>query len=138
MISLFTRVSGEPGPGQASAVDGATLKDNLVPVGFVAFFMLLAAGFVVAALGPRALKARFWMLLPDYAAKEQELADANAAMVGACPESAEPDLILASWRARRALSSYLAERKALWLTCALICLLLAFISTGVAALVIVS
>jgi len=34
-------------------------------------------------------------------------------------------------------SSYLAEAKALWLTCALVCLLIAFVAAGVAAVIIV-
>jgi len=45
--------------------------------------------------------------------------------------------ILESWRARRALSAYFAEAKALWVTCSLICLLLTFVSVGVAGLLLV-
>jgi hypothetical protein len=122
----------------ASAVDGATLREHRVLIGIVVLLMLCAAGFAIAARGPRAIRARFWTrLLPGYAPLERRVADAEERLRG----SASPDdcaVILESWRARRALSTYLAESKALWVTCSLICLLFAFITAGVVAVVVVS
>ena len=122
----------------ASAVDGATLKDNPTPIAIAVFLMLCAAGFAIAARGPRATRAKFWTrLLPGYGPLERRVADAEQGISGA-PTSDDAAVILESWRARRALSAYLAESKALWVTCSLICLLLAFIAAGFTALLIVS
>jgi hypothetical protein len=121
----------------ASVLDRDTLRSHFLSVGGVAGVMLVAAGFAVAALGPRALKARFWMLQSEYAARERHLAVADATLAGDLRDVSAAQAILESWRARRALSSYLAERKALWLTCSLIALLLTFVLAGVAAMMIV-
>lgn len=122
----------------ASAVDGATLKDNPAPVAIAVFLTLCSAVFAIAARGPRATRARFWTrLLAEYGPLEERVAAAEQGISG----GATPDdsaIILESWRARRALSTYLAESKALWVTCSLICLLLAFIAAGFTALIIVS
>jgi hypothetical protein len=41
----------------ASAVDADTLEDNALLIAIAVLFMLLAAGFAVAARGPRSLKS---------------------------------------------------------------------------------
>jgi hypothetical protein len=121
----------------ASTVDRQTLQDNPVLIGVAVFFMLGAAGFAIAARGPRALKARFWTVVkPAYGPLlEERLAQADNAISHA--QTDDTPAILESWRARRALSAYFAEAKALWVTCSLICLLLAFVSVGVAGLLLV-
>lgn len=121
----------------ASALNTATFKHSMVAVGVVALFLLVAAGFAVLALGPRAVMVRFWMKQPGYAKLEKRMTEAEDAISQLRPEAVSPAPLLESWRARRAVSAYLAERKALWLTCSLICLLLAFLSAGVASVLIV-
>lgn len=117
----------------ASALNTSTLEESWGWIGAVAAAMFLAAGFAIAARGPRALGVRFWEATnAEYAALEERLKRAEEA-VGAASLGAEGAEIVECWRARRAVSSYLAERKALWLTCALLCLLLAFVAAAVAA-----
>lgn len=126
-----------------SAINKSTFEDHLAPIAVVLAFLLVAACFAVAALGPRALKVGAWTALQrSYRAKEHVLAETESAMrVQTDPSGTDPGgpgaAILANWRARRDVSNFLAERKALWLTCALASLLLAFIGTGVTALQIV-
>jgi hypothetical protein len=50
----------------------------------------------------------------------------------------DPAAIAESWRARRAVSEYLAERRALWVTCALTSLLVALVCAGFSALFILT
>lgn len=119
----------------ASAINKKTFEDNLALIALVMAFLLIAACFAVAALGPRALKVKPWTALQrSYRAKETALEATEDALKAASPDSATAVAILANWRARRDISIFLAERKALWLTCALACLLLAFVSAGVTAL----
>jgi hypothetical protein len=120
----------------ASALDLKTLKNNLLPIGVVAFWMLIAAGFAVAALGPRAVRARFWMLGRRYRELEQKLTAAEDGLDTVPLTGDQAAAVVNGWRAQRNVSRHLAEAKALWLSCALICLLFAFIASGVAALVI--
>jgi len=121
---------------RSSTLDRQTLQDNPVLIGVAVFFMLGAAGFAIAARGPRALKARFWTVVkPAYGPPEERLAQADNAISHV--QTDDTPAILESWRARRALSAYFAEAKALWVTCSLICLLLAFVSVGVAGLLLV-
>jgi hypothetical protein len=122
----------------ASTIDGATLSEHRAPIGIVVVLMLCAAGFAIAARGPRAIRARFWTrLLPLYGPLERRVADAEKRLRGSASLD-DSAVILESWRARRAFSTYLAEVKALWITCSLICLLFAFITAGIVAVVIVS
>jgi len=120
----------------ASALDRSTLLNHRPEIAVVAFALLLSAGFALAARGPRALRARFWRrLLPRYDGLERRLeageADLTSDLTGAELDRA----IVENWRARRSISQYLAERKALWLTLSLVWLLGAFVATGFAALV---
>jgi hypothetical protein len=109
-------------------------------IAFVMAFLLIAACFAVAALGPRALKVKAWTALqPSYRCRERVLAATESVLRAQTNSTgtntgAVAAAILANWRARRDISSFLAERKALWLTCALASLLLAFVSAGVTAL----
>jgi hypothetical protein len=121
----------------ASALNGATFKHNMVAVGVVALFLLVAAAFAVLALGPRALLVRFWLMQPGYARVEKRMTEAENVINELPPEMVSAAPLIESWRARRAVSIYLAERKALWVTCSLGCLLLAFLSAAVASVVIV-
>jgi hypothetical protein len=121
----------------ASAINASTLTDSKTAIGIVVLFMLLAAGFSVAAHGPRALKARFWTRwMQRYAQLEQQLAAAENTLKASSED--DPTVILDSWRARRAVAAYLAEKKALWVTCALMSLLVAFVCAGVSALFILT
>jgi hypothetical protein len=124
----------------ASAINKKTFEDHLPPIALVMAFLLIAACFTVAALGPRALKVKAWTALqPSYRGKEQTLAATERVLrdqtnsTGTDP-GAVAAAMLANWRARRDVSSFLVERKALWLTGALASLLLAFVSTGITAL----
>jgi hypothetical protein len=126
----------------ASALNSGVLAKNTLEIGAVALLLLISAGFAVAARGPRSLKAGFWRQLDpqydkrerDLETRERELEEAATQQLAAAPIA---KAILATWQARTAVSSWLADRKALWLTCALIFLLLAFIAAGVAALLVV-
>lgn len=124
----------------ASAINKKTFEDHLPLIALVMAFLLIAACFAVAALGPRALKVKAWTALQrSYRCRERVLA-ATESVLRAQTNSTGTDsaavaaAILANWRARRDIASFLAERKALWLTCALASLLLAFVSAGVTAL----
>jgi hypothetical protein len=121
----------------ASALNRATLDDHRIAVGAAVLFLLVAAGFAVAALGPRAALVGFWTWQGRYAEKERRLDAAETSLTEPLAGIAQSHAILESWRARRAIAIYLAERKALWLTWSLISLLFAFVSAGIAALVIV-
>jgi hypothetical protein len=126
----------------ASAINKKTFEGHLSPIVLVMAFLLIAACFALAALGPRALKVKPWTALQrSYRGKEQALAKTEHVLQAQTnatgTEQAVSAAILANWRARRDIASFLAERKALWLTCALASLLLAFVSTGFTALEIV-
>ena len=126
----------------ASALNSGVLAKNTLEIGAVTLLLLISAGFAVAARGPRSLKVGFWRQLDseydrrerELETRERELADAATGQLSAVPIG---KAILASWHARTAVSAWLADRKALWLTCALVCLLLAFVAAGVAALLVV-
>ncbi|MEA2232097.1 MAG: hypothetical protein QOD83_1913 [Solirubrobacteraceae bacterium] len=120
----------------ASAVDTKTIESEPLPVGLVGLFVFLAVGFAVAARGPRATRTRFWTVVDqDYARLERRLAKAEQHIAG--NPSDEAIAVLESWRARRAVSSHIAEGKALWVSYSLLCLLVAFIAAGAASLIIV-
>ena len=122
----------------ASVVDKSAIAQHRLVIGAVAFFMFLAAGFATAARGPRALKVEFWGALQKrYGELEKRLRSAEETIASDLSAADAPSAIVESWRARRAVTTYLAERKALWVTCALGCLLLAFAAAALAALVIV-
>ena len=129
----------------ASSLNSGVLADNKVVIGGVAVLLLASAGFAVAARGPRTLKAGFWREIDrDYdelesvlAAREAELEERAVAVQQHSPDEIG-EAVLRSWHARTAVSTWLADRKGLWLTCALFSLLLAFIAAGIAALVVVS
>jgi hypothetical protein len=122
----------------ASAINGNTLRHHTVSIGVVVLLLLIAVGFAIAARLPRAIRLRLWSRrLPHYASLEQRLTTAEAALRDDLDAGAERGAILESWRARRAVANYLAEAKALWLTCSLACVFVAFIAAGVSALEIV-
>jgi hypothetical protein len=100
----------------ASALNRATLENHRIAVGAAVLFLLVAAGFAVAALGPRAARVSFWTWQRRYAKKERLLAAAETSLTQPLAGIAQSDAILESWRARRAVAIYVAERKALWLT----------------------
>ena len=71
----------------------------------------------------------------DYAQLERRLIAAEKRIAG--NPSDEAIAVLESWRARRAVSTHIAEGKALWVSYSLISLLVAFLAAGVASLIIV-
>jgi len=127
-----------------SSLNSGVLAKNTLVLGVVAFLLLVSAGFAVAARGPRTLRARFWLRIdPRYAELEEAVAERDAELercslaIEDLTEYEIGQVVLRSWHARTAVSSWLADAKALWLTYALMSLLLAFIAAGLAALVVV-
>jgi hypothetical protein len=122
----------------ASALDAKTLAQHTAPITVVVVLLIVAASFAVGARGPRAVHARFWhKLLPEYARREERVRRAEAAVQASRSDTrALYGAVLESWQARTAVTNYLAENKALWVTCSLFSLLVAFIVAGVATLVI--
>ena len=119
-----------------STIDRTTLEQHRLAIGSVVVALFLAAGFAIAARGPRALSLRFWTAADRrYGILEARLEKAEE-MIRTAGTTVGGEAILESWCARRAVFAYLAERKALWLTCALGSLLASFVAAAVAALII--
>lgn len=124
----------------AASLSGDALSQHQTAIGVVGFLLVVAAGFAVAARAPRSLHVRFWLLSRQYRELEQALAAQDRGLRELGRRSGPDDVgeaVLGSWEARTAVSTYLADRKGLWLTCALISILLAFLAAGIAALAIV-
>jgi hypothetical protein len=123
----------------ASAINKKTLEENTAGIALVFGFLLVTSAFAVAALGPRALKVLAWTRFqPAYRQREQRLSATEERLRQAEVDIDLSPAILDNWRARRSVSGFLAERKALWLTLALMSLLLGFVSSGIVAIATIS